>query len=191
MKGYRKIRKKLLEELQGLPPNLTYHGFHHTLDVVKVVNGYIQRLKLSHREAYLLRIAALAHDIGFIVSNLDHEAIGANMTEVYMKEYGFSQKDIEEVKAMIIATKPANPSKTKLEKILCDADLDYLGRKDFEPISNSLYKELTKLKLIKDYKTWMKLQVKFLESHEYQTTFARKHRAPMKAKWLQKIKESV
>ena len=35
---------------------------------------------------------------------------------------------------------PQNP-KTHLEMIMCDADLDYLGRYDFETISNNLYTE--------------------------------------------------
>jgi hypothetical protein len=41
-----------------------------------------------------------------------------------------------------MATKlPPNP-KNLLEKIICDSDLDYLGRSDFIPVSNTLFEEL-------------------------------------------------
>ena len=145
-------------------------------------------MKLPKREAYLLRIAALSHDMGFLSSYVNHEEVGARMVQDYMRQLGFKQKDIDVVKGMIIATKPSNPSRTMLEKIICDADLDYLGRDDFEPISNSLYKELQNLWLIKDFDTWMKIQIEFLETHEYQTEFARKYRAPVKAQWVEKLK---
>lgn len=191
MKGYRKLRNMVLRDLEGLKPSLTYHGLHHTLDVVNVCNGYIRRLKLPKRDAYLLRIAALTHDMGFLISHIEHEAISAKMAEDYMSQLGFSKIDIREVQKMIIATKPTNPSNSKLEKILCDADLDYLGRDDFEQISNTLYNEFKILGIVKDYESWMRLQVKFLEFHEYQTDFAKKYRAPKKAKWLEKIKEEV
>ena len=113
------------------------------------------------------------------------------MAETYLTDLGYSKSDIRQVQKMIIATKPTNPSTSKLEKILCDADLDYLGRDDFEEISNTLYSEFKTLGIVKDYESWMRLQVKFLEFHEYQTDFAKKYRAPKKAQWLEKIKEEV
>jgi HD superfamily phosphodiesterase len=191
MKGYRKLRNMVLKDLDGLKPNLTYHGLHHTMDVLNVINGYIRRLKLPKREAYLLRIAALTHDMGFLVSHVEHEATSAKMAENYMKQLGFPKSDIRQVQKMIIATKPTNPSNTKLEKILCDADLDYLGRDDFVKISNTLYLEFRDQGIVMDYESWMRLQVKFLEFHEYQTEYAKKYRAPKKAMWLKKIKDEV
>jgi hypothetical protein len=108
-----------------------------------------------------------------------------------MKQLGFSRSDIRQVQKMIIATKPTNPSNTMLEKIICDADLDYLGREDFERISNTLFEEFKTQGIVLDYESWMKLQVKFLEFHEYQTEYAKKYRAPKKAIWLNRIKEVV
>ena len=41
-----------------------------------------------------------------------------------------------------MATKlPPEPSNL-LEEIICDSDLDYLGRSDFIPVSNTLFEEL-------------------------------------------------
>jgi len=188
MKGYRKLRGIILNYLKELPKNLTYHGYNHTMDVLNVCNQYIRRLHLTKEERSLLRIAALSHDIGFVKSYIDHEEVGAEMLELHMKELNIDPSYIAKLKKMIIATKPSNPALTKLEKIICDADLDYLGRSDFEPISKNLYKELKNLGLIKSHDEWMELQIKFFETHEFQTPFAKKYRAPVKAKWLEKLK---
>ena len=40
-----------------------------------------------------------------------------------------------------MATKVPQSPKNHLEEILCDCDLDYLGRDDFEKISNNLFSE--------------------------------------------------
>jgi predicted metal-dependent HD superfamily phosphohydrolase len=192
MKGYRKIRTWALTKLENdLPEHLTYHGAHHTQDVLKVTNAYIRRVKPGKHNAYLLRIAALTHDIGFTISHENHEETGAKITGDKMEEFGFSTKDIKKLQSMIMSTKvPQNP-KTELEKILCDADLDYLGRKDFFEISQRLYEELQHFNVINSRAQWMKLQSDFFESHRYHTNYARKFRAPVKAKWLEKIRAEL
>jgi len=108
-----------------------------------------------------------------------------------MTEYGFSKADIAVVKGMIMATKvPQNP-KTELERIICDADLDYLGRWDFDPISSSLFKELQNFGILSDPKEWNKLQVTFLEGHHYHTKFAQKNRQPIKESRIAAIKKLI
>src|SRR5678816_3445426 len=70
---------------------------------------------------------------------------------------------------MIMATKIPQTPHTLLEQIICDADLDYLGRNDFEPISRSLYKEFLTYKIIPEDIIWDHIQIKFFESHHYFT----------------------
>jgi hypothetical protein len=52
---------------------------------------------------------------------------------------------------------------------LCDADLDYLGRDDFDAIEKQLYFELNSAGEISDRMTWDKVQVTFLENHRFHT----------------------
>ena len=74
MKGYIKLRKKAIELLSSkLSDKLAYHGMHHTLDVLSICNDYIRRLNISLKDAQVLRIAALYHDIGFTESYKNHE----------------------------------------------------------------------------------------------------------------------
>ena len=92
---------------------------------------------------------------------------------------------------MIYATIiPHNP-KNKLEKIICDADLDYLGRDDFFDIADSLRRELRDHGKIKSDRLWDEIQVKFLTQHQYFTKSAKKMRDAKKAEHLQVIKDRL
>lgn len=192
MKGYIKLRKKIKAILETeLPDKLYYHALHHTYDVLKVCNDYIRREKIGDREAKLLRIAALLHDVGFTQTYKDHEAKGQEIAEELMTELGFSRKDIKVVKGLIWATKIPQSPKTYLEKIICDADLDYLGRSDFYTIGDQLYAELKARGILKNVKEWNKIQIDFLEKHQYHTPFARKHRQPAKAKRIAELYKTL
>lgn len=192
MQGYLRLRKHILNGLrEQLSDKLTYHGVHHTLDVLRVTNSYLKRNKIIGRDAKLLRIGALLHDYGFTQTYQNHEVKGCEIAEDLMPKYGFSKADIEIVKGLIMATKvPQNP-KTELEKIICDADLDYLGRKDFDPISSSLFQELQNFDILSDPNEWNKLQVSFLEGHKYHTDFAKRNRQPVKELRIEAIKKLI
>ncbi len=188
MTGYLKLRRHALRILHSeLSDQLCYHGISHTLDVLHVCNLYIRREKLNREKAKLLRIGALCHDIGYTVSDEDHEQESAELAATLMTQYGFSKNQISTIKELILATKIPQSPKTSLEKILCDADLDYLGRKDYYEISNKLYKELKTFNLVSNKEEWREIQISFLEKHKYHTPFARKNRKPGKERRLREL----
>lgn len=189
MKGYIKLRKKALEILNTkLSKKYAYHGIHHTLDVLKVSNQYIRREKIAPPEAKLLRVGVLMHDLGFTESYIDHELQSVKIAEGLMSEFNFSKKDKTIVQGLILATQVPQKPKNKLEKIICDSDLDYLGRADFYLKSNLLFKELKALSKIENKLAWNKAQIKFLETHKYQTKFAKENRQPQKENRIKELK---
>ena len=95
------------------------------------------------------------------------------------------------VKGLIWATKIPQSPKTKLEKIICDADLDYLGRRDFYQISDQLFKELKLRGLLGNKKEWNRIQISFLEGHSYHTKFALENRQPVKEKRIAELYETL
>ena len=192
MKGYFTLRKRAVEILETqLSDKLFYHGIDHTMDVLNVVNKYIERSGLSEREAKLLRLGTLYHDIGFTVSSEEHEKHSAAIARKHMEELEYPEEDIKVVEGLIAATRIPQEPKNELEKIICDADLDYLGRNDFWPISDSLFEELKASGKIKDKHQWNKIQIAFLEKHSYHTQFAREKRQPKKEKRIQELKALV
>ena len=192
MKGYIKLRRKIKTILETeLPDKLYYHALHHTYDVLKACNQYIRREKIKEYDAKLLRIGALLHDIGFTQTYKDHEAKGQEIAVELMSELSFSKKDIAVVRGLIQATKIPQSPKTNLERIICDADLDYLGRSDFYEISDQLYTELKQRGILKNIKEWNKIQIDFLEKHHYHTKFAREQRQPAKARRIAELYETL
>ena len=189
MKGYIKIRKMILGILNSkLPKELSYHNLQHTLDALHVCNQYIKRVKLDSHSAKLLRLGVLFHDIGFTVSKKNHETRGIEIAKGLMREFNFSIKDMDVVTGLIMATRmPQNPQ-NQVERIICDVDLDYLGRNDFYPISDQLYKELQNDSIAQNKLEWNKIQIKFLESHKFHTVFARRNRQPQKEKRIAELK---
>ena len=192
MKKYMKLKKEVLVTLNAkLPKDLYYHGIHHTLDALKVCEVYLTEEKVKEEDAYLLRIGVLMHDIGFTVSVENHEARGVEMAQELMYKHNFDSDDIKVVNQLILATEvPQNP-KNHLEEIICDVDLDYLGRSDFYEISEQLFKELVAYNNIGSKREWNKTQIRFLENHKFHTDFAKKNRRPQKEKRIVELKELV
>ena len=83
-------------------------------------------------------------------------------------------------------------SQTRLQKIMCDADLDHLGRDDFFEKGDLLRKEwqIFRKKMYND-EQWYKLQLKFLEEHEYFTISAKKLRNRGKLKNIEHLKKLI
>ena len=182
------ILKRLKEELS---PRLSYHGVHHTLDVLNVVEQLCVSENVSPQDTLLLKTAALYHDSGFIINNMNHEELSCTIARKNLRWYGYNLRDIESICGMIMATKiPQNPHNF-LEKILCDADLDYLGRDDFYPIGETLYEELKAYNVLHDREAWNRLQVNFLEVHTFFTPTNKKLRENKKIQHLTELKAVV
>ncbi len=189
MKGYLKLRKQALQLLKnGLTADHHYHGVYHTLNVLKVCNAAIRREKIAPQDAKLLRIAALYHDTGFVDTYEGHEDESIRLVTAAMTQLGVDTQSVKKVQNLIRATKTPQEPKTRLEKILCDADLDYLGRKDYPEISQKLYRELKAFQLVASEEAWREQQIAFLQKHRYHTAFAKKNREPVKQKRIQELK---
>ena len=176
----------IIDELsRKLPENLYYHGLHHSLDVTRAALILASQEGITDQESLdLLKTAALYHDSGFMIIYQSHEEAGCKIIKNVLPDFGYANVQIDIICGMIMATKlPQNPQ-THLEKILCDADLDYLGRDDYEPIAHTLFLELFARNLIADAEYWNVMQIKFLGSHQYWTDSARKNRDEVKQRHL-------
>lgn len=177
---------KLLSEF--LPETLTYHNIHHTLGVCSAVERIGKQENVEGEQIDLLKTAALFHDAGFIKRYDNNEEIGVEIAREVLPQYGYSKKQIEVVARLIMATKIPQQPNDLLEQIMCDADLDYLGRNDFHDIADSLCQELLTLGKITSKRQWDEIQIKFLEKHKYFTASSVKRRDEKKRQFLGEIK---
>lgn len=178
------IRDTIFARLEReLSPKLYYHGVHHTRDdVLPAVERLAALAELNGDDLLLLRVAAVYHDFGYTHHYLNHEAIGAGIASQELPDFGFSPEQVRRITSMIMATRMPQSPKSNLEKIICDADLDSLGREDFFVISHSLRLELKEMGIITTVKEWYTRQLKFLETHAYLSDAGKTLRAEGKKK---------
>lgn len=179
--------KKIIELLEMEMPNLPYHNIDHIYDVLNSALVIAENEKIGTEEIKLLRLAALFHDAGFIHSPKNHEEKGAQMVREILPAYGFSTDQIDSIANMIIATRIPQSPANHIEKILCDADLDYLGRDDFYEIGGRLLLELKAQGVVETEREWNLVQKTFLESHRYHTRFSKDNREAKKYQHIQEI----
>ena len=179
------VAKKITEEISE---DLTYHGLHHTLDVYEACNAYIKRMNVKPHDAYLLRTAALTHDVGILSTYTHHEEEGIKFVKRTLPDFGYTKKEIDKVCELIMATQLPQDPKNELERIICDADLDYLGRPDYYEIAALLFQELQANGVVRSEEQWRQIQISFLEKHQYHTEYARKNRQPIKERRLEELK---
>jgi len=182
------IEQIMLDLLESnLPSNLYYHNVKHTVDVVTEVELIGWAEGLDPDQILLLKIAALFHDAGHIVDYKYHEHQGTLLAHQILPRYNMSQERIETICRLIMATQiPPNPQ-DKMEEIICDSDLDYLGRTDFIPVSNTLYRELKERQMIDSWDEWNKMQLKFIKKHQYFTETARNLREVNKQQQIERL----
>ena len=177
----------LQKQKEELPKDLTYHNIEHIEDVVQSSIEIAEHEGVSPGDIRLIRLAAFYHDSGFIKSPKNHEEQGCTFARATLPSFGFTAEQIEIVCGMIMATKIPQTPQTALEKILCDADLDYLGRDDFYSIGNKLFEEMKIRGFVESEREWNLIQKTFLESHRYHTAYSRSNREVKKQKHLQEI----
>ncbi len=190
--NFHAVKAFVIDKLeQELSDKLTYHGLHHTLDVLYTTEELCYFEKVSPYEAMLLKTAALYHDSGFTINNLDHEVLGCNIAKSTLPNYGYTSEEIQIICGMIMATKIPQSPRNHLEEIICDADLDYLGRDDFYTIGQTLFEEFKAYRVVDDEEAWNRLQVKFLEGHRFFTHTNQHRRTNKKQKYITELKSVV
>ena len=98
--------------------------------------------------------------------------------------------DLDRICGMIMATKIPQSPKNHCERILADADLEYLGTKSFYAIGELLYKELKHFEPNLTLKEWNKTQILFLSEHKYNTKYCKQYREKYKQKHLKELIEN-
>lgn len=193
----RHVRSRLETELS---PTLTYHGAHHTMsDVLPAVDRICQGEGVRGPEADLLRAAVLFHDLGFVESYYGNEPIGARIASRTLPGFGFSDDEIGRVSELILSTEIRElegawvqvPGDDLLKRILCDADLDNLGRDDFFEVSDTLRRELECQGEHHTDRQWCVRQIAFVSGHRWFTATQRRDREPTKRRNLERLRQEL
>lgn len=188
---FKSIYEIIIHKLENeLPDHLSYHNKNHTQYVIEKSIELSKLEGLDEEKTNLLKLSALFHDSGFLVKNIDHEAISCEIAKNILQKYGYTASDISKISEMIMATKIPQSPKSLPAKILCDADLYYLGSDNYIIFAEELFRENIALGIIENRRAWGNRQMDFIENHHYFTNSANKLLNKSKMKNLEIIKQS-
>lgn len=159
-----------------LDHRFTYHTVEHTLDVINICEEICVAENMDECQTLILQISALFHDTGFLLSRTNHEERSVDIFNEASLKYNLQENHMLDIVKCIRATRVPQEPQSKLEEIICDADLDYLGREDFWPISDSLFSEMTNCGEIVGSDAWKALQTRFMAAHKFHTPFSKMRR---------------
>lgn len=191
---YPEKAEEIITELLStrLSPNLFYHNLYHTKGVVSAALELAALEGITDsEELYLLATAAWFHDAGYVNTYEHHEEESCKLAMSLLPAAGYSQEQIHRICTLIMKTHVPQLPETLLEKIICDADLDYLGRNEFPRVSKELFREWKARDKVTEEAEFNKMQISFLSAHKYWTNSSRRLREPVKAAHLQKLKEII
>jgi predicted metal-dependent HD superfamily phosphohydrolase len=187
---YYQLKTTILNKLEAeLPKRYYYHSFSHTMDMHDSAARIADFEKIEEDDKEIILVAALFHDAGFIIGRENHESHSCSIAKELLPQYDYAPSEIDAVCNLIMATQMPVKPKNKLEEIICDADLDYLGRDDFKAIGNLLYRELSEEGTVEGLDAWNQIQIRFLNNHRYYTTFSQNHREATKQENLKRLME--
>ena len=183
------IRELFRDEL---PEGIKYHDANHTLHPTKGVVAVANRIAISENisdlDRELLLTAAYFHDTGYIREYDKNEPIAARMAGRILKLIGYKPEEVKKVQKMILSTDLERDPKTHVEKIICDADLDNLGREDFVKLDGKLREGRGARGIdVSDDAKWYRGTLEIIKNHQYYTESQKKLREKGKQKNIKRL----
>ncbi|MBE0663667.1 MAG: phosphohydrolase [Bacteroidales bacterium] len=182
------ILKRMASELS---PHLHYHSIDHTFDVHHACLELARIEGVNGSDLALLETAAFFHDSGIIETYENHEEASVKIAREILPEFGYTEDEMKIIECIILKTKLPQSAITLLGEILCDSDLDYLGRPDFFMIAQRLRYEWELMGNRYGLREWYEMQLRFLGNHKYYTRAARLLRDEGKRKNLTEIERTL
>lgn len=190
VKEAEKYVRKLLDE--KLSDKIEFHTFDHAKSVVDNSEFIGKNSNLTDDEINIVKLCAWFHDVGYIFKVEGHEEESANIVTDFLTSKGIDDSIITQVKNCILATRTPQQPKDLISKVLCDADLMHLSEDDYfekiEKMRNEWIK-LTEKKISK--RKFHSTSLKFFETHNYHTDFAKKELQPKKEINLQLLQKEI
>src|SRR5688572_17898082 len=167
-----------------------YHNLDHTRQVVRAAEEMADYYQLQPEDRSAVLIAAWFHDTGFSAGeSKGHEAKSVDMATQFLKEHNADPLLTEKVAKSIEATKMPQTPGPLIEQIVCDADLFHLGTDEFKLKNEELRQELSEISgedLSK--KKWRKMNITFMENHQYFTDYGKRKLQPIKEKHIEELR---
>lgn len=178
----------------------SYHPYEHTAEIVvpyAMTIGVMEGMESSALTR--LCIAGWFHDEGYTRRYVGNEPFGAESAMRFMRDsdFGFLERDIQETGAAILGTSMKEEPRSLTERALRDADLSPLGLSlsRFLFLNADLRKESLRFpesplhEAAQDKTEWDKVQLAFMENHNWFTESAAALFGPNKDRNMEYVAE--
>jgi predicted metal-dependent HD superfamily phosphohydrolase len=175
-----------------LNPAFIFHNLDHTKDVVKSSELLADYYKIGDEDRLPLLVAAWFHDTGYINGMAKgHEYVSQKIAKEFL-EGKADEEFITKVTRCIDSTRVPQSPGSQIDMIMCDADLFHLGTESFDERNKLLRKEINKLSEIKiSKKEWHRMNLQFLQQHQYFTSYGKEKLEPIKQKFIREIEAKI
>ena len=164
------------EILNSLDETMHFHRASYARKVYDHTYLLCRAEEIEQEERLLTRTAALMLFTGLTQSYANHENRSAVIAREILPDYAYGETQIDQICNLILATKMPHQPGNRLEKILIDARMEYLGRPDYHERIKDLLLEMQEHGAKLNAQQFKKTQLELLYSFDYFTTAARRLR---------------
>jgi len=171
------LEERVFEEiLTNLPETLDFHRVEFAKKVYNHSFLLCRSEEIEQEDRLLVRTAALMLYTGLTQDYQNFENRSSVISREVLPAFSYSESQIDQICNLILATKsPFNPN-NRLEKILIDSRMEYLGRPDYSDQIKLLYQELRKVGLKINGQQFKKQQLELLYDFQFYTVAAKRMR---------------
>ncbi len=171
------LEEKVLEELyKELPESLHFHNIEYAKKVYDQSYLLCRSEEIEQEDRLLVRTAALMLFTGLTQEYHNFENRSSVICREILPGFSYSESQIDQICNLIMATKLPFEPNNRLEKILIDARMDFIGRPDYTSHIKLLYQELKEAGSKINGQQFKKQQLEMLFSFEFYTVAARRLR---------------
>ncbi len=150
----------------------------HTPEYARQMYNYSELISkaenLDTEETLLIRTAILMIPLGYLSNYMSPELESSLLCHRLLNEFHYSEKQIQYISNLILASKYPPEPENLLEKIMVDIRFEYLGRVDYLKNYKLLFEERNENIEKREASDWKEQQIELLESFNYFTHGARR-----------------
>lgn len=185
-----KLQDEALSYLgENLDKHYTYHNAEHSLEVCNAVKLFTEKSDLPDFTIAALRIAAIFHDFGYLIRSNENEALAWEYIQEFGSRSNIDRKYLLAAHELILETVYPYKPQTPAGEILCDADIEYIGREGFVEKALLFRRELASEGTVFSDQQWWILELDFLKENTFFSSICKKMRTPGRLSNLEKARE--
>jgi len=171
------LEEKVFNEvLKDLPESLHFHNLEYAKKLYSQSFLLCRSEEIEQEDRLMVRTAALMLFTGLTQAYQNFENRSMVICREILPGFSYSETQIDQISNLILATKTPFSPNNRLETILIDARMEYIGRPDYTDLIKRLYQELREAGSQINGQQFKKQQLELLYAFEFNSLAAKRLR---------------